>query len=103
MSLDQQPVASMLKDTFAVAGWQTQKNESLALESFLHRRIDDGIEVLGYNKHIVEGVSQALISAGFSGIRKVVNRLDVSPDNQKYPYCIHSVKVTIGRDTHVRG
>lgn len=98
---DQQPIALMLKDNFALAGWQTQRNESLALEPYLHRRIDDGIEVLGYSKHIVDGVAQALANAGFSGIRKTVNRLEVAHDNPKYPWCLRSVRLTIGRNAHV--
>lgn len=87
-------LAETLISVFELAGWQTNLN-SVPLDSWRHDYIE-GTEVLGYNKHFVEGVAEFLAEAGMSDVHPIVNSPKIKPDNAKYSWVQQYIKITVG-------
>ena len=99
-NMNQEPLMDTLISVFRLAGWDVspRPNQSFApLETFIHNHLFEGIEVLGYNKSFVETVSRILGDAKIPSIRTKIEDTHVKPDNPKWAYIQHSIRITIGR------
>lgn len=89
-------LADTLISIFDLAGWQTNIN-NVPLDTWRHEYIK-GIEVLGYNKHLVEAVATLLTKSGWYDVRAIVNNNKIKPSNPKYRWVQESIKITIGHN-----
>src|SRR3989337_957669 len=88
------PLAETLISVFDLAGWRTDLT-NIPLESWRHDYIE-GIQILGYNKHLVEGITELLRNAGLKDVRMEVRSHKIKPDNPKYQTSQYKLEITIG-------
>lgn len=89
------PLVESLASIFSLAGWQVSLT-NVPLEQYIHDRFFTGIEVKGYNKHLVETVAANLSKAGLKGITSVAASHEIKPDNPKWKSVEHSIYITVG-------
>lgn len=93
-SMQQKPLADTLKAVFDLAKWQTELF-NVALEQQRHQYYE-GIEVVGYNKHLVKAVVGAMRENGLSGVRVVVENPEVQPSHPSWNRVQNRLKITVG-------
>ena len=93
--IKQRPLADTLIAIFALAGWKTSLT-NIPFDSYVpHRPYVRGIEVLGYNKMLVEAVTAALKTAGLSEAKATVGETQVKRENPKWNSIQHSIRIII--------
>lgn len=95
------PFAQLLDSVFNSAGWAT--NTSLTAQETGTGRYWGGVEVRGFNKHLVEAVCAALRNAGVADAFTKLEDLQVPRDNPKWPSSQHKVYLKIGYIEHGTG
>jgi hypothetical protein len=89
------PPAREIADMFELAGWRCLFMD-IAQESMTGYPYREGIEVSGVNEYLISKLSEALTSAGMTGVRHTVKQHNISPKNPKYPYIVREVEVHVG-------
>lgn len=89
-------MAEMLNSIFALAKWKTKGIPPAPEARFITRHIY-GTEVRGYNKHLVDGVVEALTKTGMKDVSANLQPLKDKPSNPDYFVITSSlIKITIG-------
>jgi hypothetical protein len=89
-----QPLGETLASAFKLANWETTFN-NIPLEPQSHTYIS-GIEIIGFNKHLVEVVTDALKNAGLPEAKATVGETKFKRENPKWDYVQHSIGIIIG-------
>lgn len=92
----QRRLADDLISVFDMAGWRTHLTNVPLDKYIFDSKYFDGIEVRGYNKHLVSAVAELLSAAGLPGVELNLQELRVKRDNPKWASSNQSVRVTIG-------
>jgi hypothetical protein len=87
-------LAETLISIFELAGWKTNLT-NVPLEHYVHQYFE-GIEILGYNKHLVDAVADALTKFGLTEVRSKCEVSGIKKDNVKWKSVQRYIKLTIG-------
>lgn len=90
----QLPLLKELDSKFVSAGWQT--NPGSVPHDRYAQRYAVGIEVSGYNRHIVELVAEILNALGYGSAISEIKSLDLTRDNPKWELAQRTVYLFIG-------
>lgn len=93
-NVKQKPLATKLVSVFDMAKWKVNLRDS-PLEASNYNYYE-GIEVIGYNKHLVDAVAEAMIDAGLAGVRAKVETHQVEPNTTKWHWVQRRIQITIG-------
>jgi hypothetical protein len=81
---------------FSLAEWQTNLTVVPLDRSIFDSGYFDGVEVQGFNRHLVETVAAALSDLSPNKVRIRVQTLTVERTNPKWAWCEQSIRVTLG-------
>jgi hypothetical protein len=88
------PLGETLASNFRLAKWQTEFF-NIPLETQTHTHIS-GIEVIGYNKHLVEVVTDALKNAGLTEAKATAKEPEIKQESPKWDYVQRHIHIIIG-------
>lgn len=91
---ESRPLVEALDGVFNAAGWRT--NPNLTPQGMHNPHYHSGVEVRGFNRHLVDGVCVALREAGILDARTNLVPLEVPRNNPKWPTSQHKVYLNIG-------
>ena len=93
LSNSQRGNAQRLRDVFELAGWQT--NYTNVAQNILAIHLE-GIEVSGFNEHVVSEVAEVLGAHGFGPVTTKMKPLGLKPENPKWPLAQRRADLIIG-------
>jgi hypothetical protein len=90
----QRPLAGTLQSVFELAEWKA-KVTNVAFDRYMDRHFP-GVEVRGYNKHLVEAVAGALTAAGLPEVWANTQTPSIGRDDEGWAHSQHRIYITIG-------